>query len=185
MTYWKLIGNFRYESSTEKNDIGLIKLENPVSFRRGLRPACLPDKYKGVPVESLNKKPTVIGWGKTSFWEPGVDHLRQANVPLVDNPSCNRKYQGARNIESVQICAGDENYDSCQGDSGGPLLSNDLGDGNWAVIGVVSYGPQQCAHDGKIPGVYTRVDQYLDWIETETNKAKSRYPWIVWIFSYK
>ena len=171
MTYCKSIGNFRYDSSTEKNDIALIKLDNPVTFRRGLRPACLPDKYKGVPVKKLYQKPAVIGWGKTSYRESGVTHLREVYIPLIDNPSCNTKYEGLRNIGSNQICAGDENKDSCGGDSGGPLLSSELGDGKWAVIGVVSFGPRECAHDGKIPGVYARVDEYLDWIESKTKSS--------------
>ena len=141
-------------------------MENSVTFRRGLRPACLPDKYKGVPIKSLRRRPAVIGWGRTGFRDPGVDHLREAYVPLVDNPTCQEKYFPTI-IDSFQICAGDHNYDSCKGDSGGPLLSDELGDGKWAVIGIVSYGPPQCAHDDKIPGVYTRVDQYLDWIESK------------------
>ena len=171
LTYYKSIVNFRYESSIEKNDIALIKLDSPVTFRRGLRPACLPYKYKGVPVKSLYQKPAVIGWGKRSKTKSGVDHLREAYIPLVDNPSCNTKYQGLREIGSKQICAGDENKDSCGGDSGGPLLSSELGEGKWAVIGVVSFGPRECAHDGKIPGVYARVDEYLDWIESKTKSS--------------
>ena len=59
--------------------------------------------------------------------------------------------------------------DSCQGDSGGPLV---LRDGNkegepWYLIGIVSYrtsdGTIHCG--GGFPGVYTKVTNYLDWIE--------------------
>ena len=45
------------------------------------------------------------------------------------------------------------------------MLSSELNDGKWAVIGIVSFGAKGFCADSKYPGVYTRVDQYLDWIE--------------------
>ena len=55
--------------------------------------------------------------------------------------------------------------DSCQGDSGGPLV---VRDGNeegkpWYLIGVVSFGTSECGIGH--PAVYTKVTNYLDWIE--------------------
>lgn len=68
--------NSRFDSKTLKNDIALVKLQRPVTFRRGLRPACLPDKYRGFPLDSLSDKPTIIGWGSTATGRPTVTHLR-------------------------------------------------------------------------------------------------------------
>ncbi len=48
-----------------------------------------------------------------------------------------------------------------QGDSGGPLIVQEP-NGDFAVVGLTSWGPAVCA-DG-LPGVYTRVNQFLDWI---------------------
>ena len=67
----------------------------------------------------------------------------------------------------TQICAGLGRKDTCQGDSGGPMLSLELDDTAWSVIGITSFGVD-CA-DTRFPGVYTRVDRYLDWIEENTN----------------
>ena len=55
--------------------------------------------------------------------------------------------------------------DSCNGDSGGPLVFRALSDEPWTQVGIVSYGSEQCG-DGK-PGVYARVDSFLDWIESK------------------
>merc|ERR1712050_253395 len=48
------------------------------------------------------------------------------------------------------------------GDSGGPLVVKE--DGRWTVVGVVSYG-LGCARTG-YAGVYARVTNYLDWINS-------------------
>lgn len=61
-----------------------------------------------------------------------------------------------------------------QGDSGGPLILYSIspyGITTPFVVGITSFG-QGCAMD--IPGVYTRVSEYMDWIEdvvyNNTNK---------------
>ena len=54
--------------------------------------------------------------------------------------------------------------DSCSGDSGGPLVVRQGGSEEpWFQIGVVSFGPKQCGSG--LPGVYTKITEYLSWIE--------------------
>ena len=113
-----IILHFRYDQSTQKNDIALAKLERSVTFRRGLRPACLPQRFRGFPLKNLKDNPKVIGWGKTENNQPISPRLLQASVPFVDNPTCSDKYGSAiagLDISSTQICAGDDDRDSCSG----------------------------------------------------------------------
>merc|ERR1712083_763601 len=131
-----------------------------------------PKRYREIPLTNLRRKPTIIGWGQTENNEPVSPRLKQACVPIVDNPTCSAKYGAAiagLDISTTQICAGDDDNDSCSGDSGGPLLSSEFG--RWAVIGVVSFGANGFCADSRFPGVYTRVDQYLDWIECNTKET--------------
>lgn len=48
---------------------------------------------------------------------------------------------------------------------GGPLMIRDTEDdlGSYYVAGVVSFGPADCDTEN-IPGVYTKVADYLEWI---------------------
>ena len=55
--------------------------------------------------------------------------------------------------------------DSCNGDSGGPLIWKDCADDPYYQIGLVSFGTKDCAKG--TPGVYTRVAEYMDWIESK------------------
>ena len=104
---------------------------------------------------------------KPSFqWDKKTFRISQRHSSELSNISIRYKPIGDNvNIDITQICAGDDSGDSCDGDSGGPMLSSELNDGKWAVIGIVSFGAKGFCADSKYPGVYTRVDQYLDWIE--------------------
>lgn len=50
-----------------------------------------------------------------------------------------------------------------QGDSGGPLVCKNAA-GNKVQVGIVSFGLSFGCELG-FPGVFTRVTEYLDWIE--------------------
>ena len=52
--------------------------------------------------------------------------------------------------------------DSCNGDSGGPIAYREHPDDPWYQVGLVSFGTSKCG-EGE-PGVYTKIEGYLDWI---------------------
>lgn len=49
------------------------------------------------------------------------------------------------------------------GDSGGPLFIEANNTQRAVLVGIVSFGPRRCG-TASLPGVYTRVQMYLDWI---------------------
>lgn len=94
--------------------------------------------------------------------------LQRVDLPIENLGKCAKAYDSQPNIviTNRQICAGGRNgKDACSGDSGGPLhvAAYVNGETRYVQQGVVSYGPEYCGFDG-IPGVYTRVAYFMDWI---------------------
>jgi len=144
-----------------ENDIALLKLSSPVEVSSDVLPVCLPPSkptYAG-------KTAIATGWGTTSSGGSQPNTLREVNVPVLSDAQCKATGYGTSDILPGMLCAGTNGKDSCQGDSGGPLIFQD-GGGNYDQIGVVSWG-YGCGADN-YPGVYARVNSYLDWITTNT-----------------
>jgi secreted trypsin-like serine protease len=160
-----------YESGGFNNDIALVELVSTVDS-----PAveiAQPEVTNQYAVE--NSLATVAGWGGRVGYESGEgptsdfpDVLHQVDLQLMTNEQCIDTLDTNNTIvTSNMICAAIEEggKGSCQGDSGGPLVIN-TGSGIQQV-GIVSWGIG-CAAAG-LPGVYTRVSQYQDWISAIIN----------------
>lgn len=109
----------------------------------------------------------VTGWGLNET-EKYSETLVKVTLPIIPNAECARIYKTQLNIDVLgnQLCAGGEDgKDSCNGDSGGPLQFPQVSNGwpQYFQYGLVSYGPTLCGRPG-IPGVYTEIVHYMDWI---------------------
>ncbi|KAL0962755.1 hypothetical protein UPYG_G00344930 [Umbra pygmaea] len=159
-TVSQIIVNPNYNSDTQDNDLCLLKLSSPVTFTNFIRPVCL-----AAPGSTFYAGTTtwVTGWGNigTGVSLPAPSNLQEVSIPVVGNRRCNCNY-GVGGITTNMICAGLAGKDSCQGDSGGPMVSQQ--GGRWIQAGIVSFG-KGCAL-ANFPGVYTRVSQYQDWINS-------------------
>merc|ERR1712073_131284 len=94
----------------------------------------------------------------------------ELTMKIWGNQKCSTTYGSTApaGIKDTMMCAGKQGKDSCSGDSGGPFVAP-VGD-HWEQIGVVSWGIG-CGKQ-HYPGVYTRVNKMMDWID----KVRKLYP---------
>lgn len=148
--------------TVNRADIALLKTRNDILFSEHAWPVCVPSSD----VNFGGQQAVVVGWGKNNEKSDVYsDILQKAHLSIIDNKVCQSWYKTAGRkipIHDQVICAGyqDGGRDACHGDSGGPLLYK-LSD-HWAVVGIVSTGIG-CARP-LLPGLYSRVSSYVDWI---------------------
>jgi len=134
------------------SDIALLKLARDATATP-LRIVTAAER----PVWAPGITATIVGWGATMFGGGASDELREAEVTITDDGSCETTgAQPTSYEETTMFCAGEPTggRDSCQGDSGGPLLVPDAS-GAPVLAGVVSFGTG-CAFP-LLYGVYARV----------------------------
>ncbi|XP_053661113.1 serine protease persephone-like [Anopheles marshallii] len=146
------------------NDIALLELEEDVVYQRDVGPVCLNTDIDDIG-STVNL--TVMGFGLDGDGQR-TNKLWKATVNEVSISKCQQMFSSTFlkiNINENLVCAlgekvEDEYTDACKGDSGGPLVMQ-VGP-KFYLVGVVSTGAPCGA---AVPGVYTRVSRYLDWIE--------------------
>lgn len=164
LTAAEVIAHPSYDPVTTNNDIALVRVNEAAQ----VTPVTLATAGDA----ALEAPPTtarVIGYGTIATGAAASQTLLQVDVDVADFAACNAQYGGGL-FQATMLCAGNPTADpnnpgndSCQGDSGGPLF---VETGGTAVqIGVVSFG-NECGVGE--PGVYTRVSNYLDWIQGVT-----------------
>ncbi|XP_044583433.1 trypsin-1-like [Cotesia glomerata] len=151
-----------YSLLNYNNDIALIKILGRMKFDGPLKPVCLPERGSTF----AGRNASVTGWGAVEESGTLATKLQEVVVPILSNNECRGTKYPPKKITDNMLCAGflDGGKDSCQGDSGGPL--HILEDNTYHVVGIVSWG-EGCALEG-YPGVYSRVNRYITWIERNT-----------------
>merc|ERR1712106_264178 len=162
----------RSDYGKHANDFAILKLAEEIKFTAAIKPACLPEKadqdYSG-------QMGTISGWGGTVGYAPDANprptqprqcELKETSVKIMKSSEEMCKYS-TRDDSKTRMCAFASKTDSCQGDSGGPMTV--VEGGRYVLVGVVSYG-LGCA--SKCPGVYARVQNYLDWIKQITKDGE-------------
>ncbi|XP_058122974.1 brachyurin-like [Anopheles ziemanni] len=158
-----------YDPVAILNDIALLRLPRSLVFSSRIQPIRLAP-WSNAFTDLTGYDSIVSGWGAQSnddFAEPADEarlELRYTTSTVVTNEVCRRVYGSL--IRDQQICvAGEGGRNPCQGDSGGPLTV-EFGQRR-TQVGIVSYGSTRGCQNG-VPGVYTRVTSYVEWIVYHT-----------------
>ncbi|XP_057380166.1 trypsin-2-like isoform X3 [Daphnia carinata] len=151
----------QYDGKLVENDIAILTLDSPVEYTDAIQPICLSPLC----LNTDGMETIAMGWGHVEYKGEASEYLRHAVIPVVSNEDCQATYGEKDNIIDTMLCAYGGEKDTCQGDSGGPLVADygeSMSECRFVQVGVVSYG-QECGAT-KYPGIYTRVNSYLDWI---------------------
>jgi len=150
-------------------DIALVELRG-VSVNYPVPFAMRPNVLDGV------HQVSALGWGLGQDGEPEEDLQHTGKLTILMNKYCDDKDEGWGGIiQDAMVCAfglGD-GADTCPGDSGGPLLMVLDGDNveNGGpdldiLVGITSFGEEKDCGTSNLPGVYTRVSSFAEWIKT-------------------
>uniref|UniRef100_A0A2K5QU48 Tissue-type plasminogen activator n=1 Tax=Cebus imitator TaxID=2715852 RepID=A0A2K5QU48_CEBIM len=167
----KYIVHKEFDDDTYDNDIALLQLKSDSSHcaqeSNVVRTVCLPAADLQLPDWTECE---LSGYGKHEATSPFYsERLKEAHVRLYPSSRCTSQHLSNRTVTNNMLCAGDTRsggpeanlHDACQGDSGGPLVCSK--DGRMTLVGIISWGLGCGKKD--VPGVYTKVTNYLDWIQ--------------------
>ena len=119
----------------------------------------------------------ILSWRRNQWFENNVAGLRAKLSLSEETVNQMRKLLDSSPQERVitdnMICTAKfaTRKDTCVGDSGGPLFA-EVSRGRFVQVGLTSFSEAGCgmAEQGLF-GVYTRVAQYIDWIEQTAEVA--------------
>lgn len=123
-------------------DFGVLRLAEPML---GVTP--IPMNEKAMTQSLIGQTIRHVGFGITSGG--GSDSGTKREVSF-----------GLRSIQALTIESGAQGKQTCQGDSGGPGFMVMPGDTSESVVGVVSYGDEDCIYGG----YDGRVDVVAPWV---------------------
>lgn len=157
--------NFKIRSGF--SNLALYFLNTPFQLADHIGTLCLPDSPNSF---NFDENCFVSGWGKKKFTDEHFSSVLKAiELPLVSASDCEsnlRTTELGNRFELAEglLCAGGaKNEDACTGDGGSSLFCPMTEDSNrYVQVGIVNWGTGCGQAD--IPGVYTDVLYFRDWI---------------------
>lgn len=144
----------QYDNVTLNNDIAVIRLSSEVGNTVHVSPVCVPRQQENF----RSQRCAVIGWGNRQAV------LKELPVECLGDEACLERLRATKlgpnyRLDPSFFCAQSTDQSSCLIDGGGPLACR-RSDGSYAVVGLLSWSV-----DDYTPDVYTRVQQFTDFIQ--------------------
>ena len=181
----ELISHEKYDNAQDNspNDIGLIYLENILSFNHHTRPICMFLD----PLQLVGEDAFVLGQPERSGNDWLQDekfisfHSAELEIFSDSYDKCEASRDGSTfcaGINNQNVTEEEQSPQTCKGDSGSPLMfsTTDYLDGNlvekWSLIGVLSQGydckdeSNQSQQNGKV-STFANVNFFKEWIENK------------------
>ncbi|XP_022117324.2 trypsin, alkaline B isoform X2 [Pieris rapae] len=148
--------NPSYDIFTSDGDVAILRTSQTIQY--GGRVALAGRNY----VVRDNTPVTLLGWGDIRYEGPRSENLLKADLIMINQEKCRENYNLiAMTVTENMQCAGtaEGGADFCEGDVGAPLIHNNV------LIGIASFRTPVCGR-ANYPGIYTRVNRYLSWIQS-------------------
>ncbi|KAF5306620.1 hypothetical protein FQA39_LY08809 [Lamprigera yunnana] len=158
----------KYNRRFGLHDIALLRLNRSIVYTDYIRPICLP--FPGTKFAQIGNKMLTTGFGRTGTNKDNTTIKKKIPAVLVSNSVCAKQYSdflnSNRNVTDNIMCATDTTTErSCEGDSGAPLMFSHRT--QWHIEGVAVWSVAVC--ELYYPSAYTKVVNYLDWIEANVD----------------
>ncbi|XP_055534398.1 serine protease 1-like [Wyeomyia smithii] len=157
-----------FSSLLNRDDIAILTLNQDAPINDSTIMAVQMPRRADVGKSFVDWVATTAGWGNTGNRdnEPiPTENLQFATDTVTSNLACQLSYTWVR---STHICVATNNGGPCDGDEGGPVTVREAG--RVVLIGIHSFhfsGIRGC--DRGRSAVHTRITEYLDWIEENTD----------------
>ncbi|XP_049542797.1 brachyurin-like [Anopheles darlingi] len=159
VTHPHYVSNF----PNRRNNVAIVRLNSPMTFNDRVQPIRLPSRSDTRQFDGHIG--TIAGFGRIAD-EAGTnsDVLMYTSNPIMMNAFCVARWDNVT-VQPDNVCmSGDGGRSSCAGDAGGALV---VQDGGPLQIGIASARGHPCSIG--LPSIYTRVIQFLSWIEGNTD----------------
>ncbi|CAD0251597.1 unnamed protein product [Spodoptera exigua] len=168
---WDVAGvtvHSKYNPSTLFNDLAMMTLRWSAWVSNNIKPAFLPDPANAT-YTFAGDEARVSGYGKTSDYDELNPNTNQQALTVTVMGRWDCYYNMARrpaDYSKIMCTPGNIMWGTCGADLGGPLvIPNFNGTGNHLLIGVTSIqSPFGCTT--QFATGYTRVTEYLSWINS-------------------